>query len=360
MNVLGGAAFSMYELLPGDLLGYLEVSGKVGVERSFWASAVHVALLGKVQFDQPFLYYYTPDTPITPVPPLSGYRSVTIPLVELAGSLDKRIYEKDVPLSPHEGVYVSAGVQVAAGSTTQDQDVRVRSEVRGYVPIAHRWTLAVRLGGGLLHAFGGPLAGPSPAPIGECHDPTCARFLQLMQLRGFQSGGSESNRGYPYGGIGPHEPVPIPSPRVEPYSQLQGGRLTSTGGSAIWEASADLRFPIFGALGGAVFVDGSDVWRVDLPYTFAPHLSPGIELRVLTPFGVLRGDFAVRVPGAQVLGSSCQVYDPTGAYGGPNHTCAPGNAVSPAPHDYLDPKYGLAGTVANQPFALSISFGEAF
>jgi outer membrane protein insertion porin family/translocation and assembly module TamA len=357
-NALAGAAVAMYQLFPSDLLGYFEVSGKAGVERSFWASAVHLALLGKVQYDLPFLY-----PSVTPLPATSGYGPVTVPLVELDGSLDKRRYEETDPASPHQGVYLRADVQLAGLDT---EDVRVRSEVRGYVPIAHRWTLAMRLGGGVLYAFGGPLAvPPNSLPI-TCNAVTGGdgRFCQLLQLRGFQSGGPESNRGYPYGGIGPHEAVPIPtaaSSTIEPFSQIQGGRLSPTGGSAIWEASVDLRFPIVGDLGGAVFVDGSDVWRVDLahPYVLAPHLSTGIEARYETPIVTLRADLGVRIPGAQVIGVNCPVYDPTKAAGGADHLCQPGRITKPGAN-YLDPQYGLAGSIAGLPLAVSLSLGEAF
>ena len=93
-NLLGGVAGSVYELLPGDLLGYYEVVGKVGVERDLWESRVHLGLLGNVQYDQPFLY---PDYG-SPLSASSGYGSVTIPFVRFVASLNLRTNEERNPI----------------------------------------------------------------------------------------------------------------------------------------------------------------------------------------------------------------------------------------------------------------------
>ena len=160
-NALAGGALNMYELLPGDLLGYFEVAGKAGVERSFWGSRVRLGLLGKFQFDQPFLY-----PSVSLLPASSGYGPVTVPLVELNATLDLRTGEERQarPGEPPQRRLPHRDTQVAGLDTS---DVRGRAELRGYVPIAPRWTLAMRLGGGLLHAFGGPLAGGG-VPVGAC------------------------------------------------------------------------------------------------------------------------------------------------------------------------------------------------
>ncbi len=115
-----------------------------------------------------------------------------------------------------------------------------------------------------------------------------------------------------------------------------------------------------GDFAGAVFLDGSDVWRLDLAsaHTFAPHLSTGFSARYFTPIGPLRADLGLRIPGAQELGVSCPVYDPTEAYGGA-HTCARGKTPAPG-GNYLDPQYGQAGTIGGLPLAVALSFGESF
>ena len=138
----------------------------------------------------------------------------------------------------------------------------------------------------------------------------------------------------------------------------QGGKLSSTGGDALWEASIELRFPLVGAFGGAVFLDGSDVWRLDLPNAFAPHLSTGFSARYFTPIGPLRADIGVRIPGAQEWGVSCPEYNPTMAWGG-SHTCMRGQKPEPGPGYYLSPQYGQASSAIG-PLAIALSFGEAF
>ena len=108
----------------------------------------------------------------------------------------------------------------------------------------------------------------------------------------------------------------------------------------MWNASLELRFPIWGSFGGVVFVDSSDVWsgaevRPDGtigPHVFSPHLSPGLGLRYATPIGPARLDLGVRIPCAQHIGT-CREYSTS--LGGP-----------PAP-------LGL-------PIYLAIAIGEAF
>jgi outer membrane protein insertion porin family/translocation and assembly module TamA len=72
------------------------------------------------------------------------------------------------------------------------------------------------------------------------------------------------------------------------------------GGLSLWEASIELRFPIYEPLGGVTFCDASDV----SPSTFDirldhPHLSCGVGLRYDTPIGPVRLDVGLRIPGAQ-------------------------------------------------------------
>ncbi|HKQ69769.1 MAG TPA: BamA/TamA family outer membrane protein, partial [Polyangiaceae bacterium] len=75
-----------------------------------------------------------------------------------------------------------------------------------------------------------------------------------------------------------------------------------TGGLSLWEASIELRFPIVGDLGGAVFCDASDVsrYRFDLRFLY-PHLSCGAGIHYDTPVGPIRLDAGFQLPGLQVL-----------------------------------------------------------
>ncbi len=345
-------AANLYQLQPLDTLGYFELAGKTGVARDFWGKRVSSALYLNMAFDQP-----TKLDDYTPIDTAHGYNKLVLPYVESIGVLDLRTGEdgKHDPLNPHSGVYLSNDVQVAF---IDSADVRIKPEVRGYVPIAKRLTLALRGTFGLLYAFGGVLSS-TPAPacpyattdrcVGNAAPGVStvdrSRYIQVLQLRGFNSGGPTSNRGYAYNGVGPQELIPNISP-----IQSDGSLLPiATGGKALWEASAELRFPLYQKLGATLFADASDVrWSLaELANPFAPHLSTGLGLRYLTPVGPFRADFGVRVPGAQVIGplgkGACPAYDPNGG-----SSC------------YIDAHFGQASPVFSLPMAISLAIGEAF
>jgi outer membrane translocation and assembly module TamA len=96
---------------------------------------------------------------------------------------------------------------------------------------------------------------------------------RLPVFKRFFSGGSMTNRGYPYRRVGAKDP--------------HGYAL---GGNSLLEGSAELRHAIYGNLGGVLFVD-STLLSLD-PFTFdhAPWNSWGTGLRYRTPVGPLRLD----------------------------------------------------------------------
>ena len=68
------------------------------------------------------------------------------------------------------------------------------------------------------------------------------------------------------------------------------------GGEALMELGAEIRFPIFGRLKGAVFLDIGQVWEErngvgtgDLEYASGP------SVMIETPIGPLRGDLGIRL-----------------------------------------------------------------
>lgn len=347
---LVSVAANLYQLQPLDTLGYFELAGKTGIARDWWNRRVNASIYVNMAFDQP-----TKLDSYTPIDTAKGYHKLILPHVQTLGVLDLRKGEngKPDPLNPHSGFYLANDVQVA---WVDSQDVRIRPEMRGYVPIAKRWTLALRATTGFLIPFGGDLAKtPTPAcpfstSVSCVRNPSTeatvdrSRYIQVLQLRGFTSGGPTSNRGYAYNGVGPQEQIPNIS-AVQSNGQLVP---LATGGSAMWEASAEIRFPVYQNWGATLFVDASDVrWHVaELLAPFAPHLSTGLGIRYLTPVGPFRADFGVRVPGAQVLGrGTCPAYDPNSSVAS---TC------------YLDPRFGQASPVFSLPMAISLALGEAF
>ena len=151
-----------------------------------------------------------------------------------------------------------------------------------------------------------------------------------MYLRGFFGGGPGSNRGYGLREIGPHGRVPFYNPGQSSEEFTEGCEVTTApagelspncdlplGGFTLWEASLELRFPLFGPLRGAVFTDVSDVSPYKLDFRFDhPHLSLGLGFRFGTPIGPIRLDVGYRVPGLQAP-SSPDEYTPDELFGLP-------------------------------------------
>lgn len=333
------------------VVGYLEFAGRAGVERRFWNSRVSASLYGVIQNDRPFSY----AKGFSEQPP--GFTSITLPYLQTTASIDLRLGQNGRPdrLNPHSGVYFLNDLQIMPYGKARSSihDVRVRPEIRGYIPITKRWTLALRAAAGFLFPLGS--YGTKLLQPNECADlarndstktdqakaeelATCGSDLQVLQFRAFFSGGANSNRGYPYNGVGPHERVPFSNLNRNIDSPV------ATGGLTLWEGSIELRAPILGPFGTVFFLDGSNISRSIGQFDFtAPHLSAGFGLRYDTPVGPARLDLGVRIPCAQKLGSCAPVYDPS-------------NAGTKA----LSPSEGEAGTIFGLPIALSIAIGEAF
>jgi outer membrane protein assembly factor BamA len=321
----------------GPIVGYREAAGAIGVERSFWKSRLRVGLFQNEQFDNPFSYNSDP------VP--AGFANLVISYVDANATVDLRYGENGKPdrISPHSGVYFSLDAQAAyggtpsatppsAGGSSSPADFRLSPEARAYVPIASKVTLAYRLAGGFLFPrnYGTLLTGggdPCPANDALC-EARRANDLQLLQFRAFFSGGPNSNRGYPYNGVGPQENINLLNP-------TQPGPLIPTGGLGRWESSLELRLSLPWSLGTVLFLDGSNVTQqLGELGRLAPHLSAGLGLRYATPVGPLRFDVGYRIPCAQVIG-----------------TCS--NNVLPPPE--------VAPTLVDGiPLAFSIAIGEAF
>ena len=343
------AAANVYRLPTSEVIlndpvivGYLEFAGRAGVERRFWASRINVSFYTVVQNDRPFSYKQ--GFSVSPV----GFTSITLPFLQTTGSIDLRLGQNGKPdrVNPHSGIYFQNDLQIMPYGLALKaiHDVRVRPEIRGYIPIAKRWTLALRAAAGLLFpldSYGTKLLEPNVCAGLLTTDPAapeCNSDLQVLQFRAFFSGGANSNRGYPYNGVGPHQKVPLSN------ITLNRNTPVATGGLTLWEASVELRAPIVGPLGTVFFLDGSNISPSVAQFDFsAPHLSAGFGLRYDTPVGPARLDLGVRIPCAQKLGNCSPVYDPS--------------SIDKAA---LSSTEGQAGTIFGLPVAISIAIGEAF
>jgi len=328
-------------------LGYLEVSGSLGLERRFSDFQHYLGQFIQAQYDAPFLY------PLWAGKRPDGYTPLLFTYLETIGTLDFRKNDRGEVdrIAPRKGVYLGLNAQLAGYFLPGDaNDVRLRPELRAYLPISKYVTLAFHLTGGFLLPQTDDYAEtlklltakaktkteiePTSATVSDADSGQSMPLnelrsrLQRLQFRGFYSGGPNSNRGYVYNGVGLHASVPLQ------------GRTTSspwspTGGLTLWESSLELRLSITEALGVIFFLDSSDVRSGlgDIAFN-RPHLSAGLGLRYATPVGPVRLDLGYRVKCAQQIGVCDE------------------NALS---YDV-----GLFGYTGGYPFVTTIAIGEAF
>ena len=281
--------------------GYLDLTFGYGLDRSF--GRFYANIFYNFQNSFPFDYGTKSE----------NWHKVVLSYLDLKTTLDFR----DDPIRPHSGLFLSNSFQFSGlpvppnfreGNVLFARDLRLQPEVLGYIPLSRRWTLALRATTGFLYPF--------PSSYGESFRPgvdSSADDIQLAFFRGFYSGGPNSNRGYPYRGVGPKGDV---------STFLKGvDELFPIGGLSLWEASVEVRFPLSGDLAGVVFCDASDVsrYRFDIRLLY-PHLSCGTGVHYNTPIGAIGLDIGFPIPGAQTF----------------------------------DPNAAEANKVASSPFAISI------
>lgn len=331
------------------VIGYIEPKVSVGLDRLFFRR-LFITLSQNEQIESPFSYLGTLDSRLS---------TILLSYPELKVVLDL----SDSRLHPHQGIYLANTLQVAGnifGGTASD--VKVQPEVRGYIPLGKRVTLAMRgtvgfiipqnwgdyIQKGLDNFRDTNFQGNSANDV---------RDLQIDLFRGFYGGGATSNRGYPVRGIGAYTFVPFFNPSSV-ASQVRAGQAcvedvsgngaatdalvprtfrpdacrTAVGGMSIWETSAEVRILLTGPLSMATFCDAGDVSpRVASIRPDHPHLSCGAGARYDTPVGPIRLDLGYRIPGLQ----------------------APAN-------DPLEANDGELGTIFGVPLAIAAGIGEAF
>lgn len=334
----GGATSSRDEVL-----GFYEFRGALGVDRAFFDNHFLLGLSYNLQTSVPFAYCGVAGIFCQRQTINDDLVVLVVPYVSFTQAVDLR----DDPIHPRKGIYFLNDFQWAdnrfAGGV-KVADLRVQPDLRAYVPLNRYTTLALRTSVGFAlplsssYARPGDLAEADPDPLKRASD------LQLLFLRGFFSGGPNSNRGYPTGGVGR---LGIP-PRAlgqffidekcyaDGLTQPRGGYdidcFLPLGGLSLWEASLELRIQLSDTVSFVPFIDASDVTRKRGGFSLArPHPSIGLGLRITTPIGPLRLDGGYAMP-------------PT-AFG------------VPAWRDW-GVRPDLLGLGA--PIALNIAFGEAF
>jgi outer membrane protein insertion porin family/translocation and assembly module TamA len=216
----------------------------------------------------------------------------------------------DDPLEPHHGYTASLTLEHASQYTASDfRYHRATGDAAAYRPV----------GPGVL--AGHVRIGWSQALSSESLDiPGFGNVDVLHPRKRFYAGGSRSVRGYGENQLGPRVLTIAPSrllelgctPPFDTCANLTATDSTGTdrvlgdgefnarpiGGSGVAEASAEYRFPVWGPLLGAAFVDaailtGSDNELFTLDDNFMA-VTPGIGVRYRSPVGPIRVDVAYR------------------------------------------------------------------
>jgi outer membrane protein insertion porin family/translocation and assembly module TamA len=316
------------------IIGYVEVKAATWLDRTY--GKLYSSVGYNVQVENPFTYQGD----------LEPYLStLVISYPEVVARLDFR----DDRVHPKKGLYFAANLQTAGGIFGGNAtDVKTQPEVRAYVPIAERVTLATRGSLGFLFArnYGDIVDNHLADPITPDNRAARTRDIQTVLFRGFTSGGPSSNRGFPIRGVAPHAIVPFLNPSTATQQaatncdQINADPKCAVpiGGFTLWEFSTELRFQLSGPLSAAIFWDMSDVspHPTDIRLSYL-HTSTGLGVRYDTPVGPIRLDIGYRIQPLQVLGYANEkdIYE-------------------------QDKTAGLPPTLFGIPMALAFGIGEAY
>jgi outer membrane protein insertion porin family len=226
----------------------------------------------------------------------------------LTASMDRT----DDPLGPRRGFRVRFDTEHASQLTSSDYRYnRTGADGAGFFQIRKRGVLAGRLRAGWvdgLSSTGRAVGGGVPGDV-------------LHPRKRFYSGGSQSVRGFRENQLGPRVltiserklrtaflrtptdstpacPEPTPIEQCDPNFAAFRDRdfePRPLGGNMVYEASAELRFPVWEQLSGAVFVDMGFVSQKTDPTLPGSKsaITPGFGARYRSPVGPIRVDLGV-------------------------------------------------------------------
>jgi len=277
------------------------------------------------------------------------------------------------PLAPTRGFRARLDVEHASGLTASDFHYnRIAGEATRYIPfgVQQRRVLAGRVRAGWVQ----PLAS-----TGEAVGVGSEEQSLLHPRKRFYAGGSRSVRGFRENQLGPRiltvDPAALrgaPAPNgatawiCEPERDIRtcdpnAEGIASdafiprpVGGTSVIEASVEYRFPFWGPLQGAVFVDGARVGTQGngLEVEGRTYVTPGVGARFATPVGPIRVDLGIRPTVAERLPVVTEIVDPDGER----------RLVRldlPRDHDPTSVRGGFLGQALAR-LTLHLSIGEAF
>ncbi len=190
--------------------------------------------------------------------------------LEEALTLDLR----DSVLLTREGALLSVSVGEKPDAFFGRADFyRLMGEARGYLPLAHPVYLAGRLRAGRLFVASTSTFEDMPQTI----------------LFDFMSGGTNSNRGYPFRAIRPRTCVSGCGPAEDPRFLI--------GGLVLWEASLEVRWELPGPFRLVGFADAADAFLPREGFAVQRHhLAVGPGWRWDSLLGAVRADLGFRLP----------------------------------------------------------------
>jgi outer membrane protein insertion porin family len=189
---------------------------------------------------------------------------------------------RDNGFEPSTGTFTVGSLYVASKIFGgNEQFVKLHAEHSRYYPIKKFRDTVYSVSGRL--GLGSPFGGRQTLPVSE-------RFF---------AGGARDLRGFGFEEAGPRDPVPTFDQNGDPVLDPNGNPVTTlqpSGGNAVIVINNELRFPIYGILGGTVFSDTGNVFR--RVKDFRPQdltQTVGFGFRLKTPIGPVRLDLAFLV-----------------------------------------------------------------
>lgn len=223
----------------------------------------------------------------------------------LTFSLDRT----DNPFEPRTGYRTQFDLEHASSYTISDfRYNRGTGDFAAFMPIGRRSVIGGHLKLGMVSA----LASTATA-VGVASDPLGANSI-LHPRKRFYAGGSQSVRGYAEGQLGPRV-LTIPAAKLlandaanplctaatiikcDPNGAFKDRDFEPRplGGNKLVEGSVEFRFPLFGPLIGATFVDGAYLAQNTSPGLpkSKTAITPGFGVRYLSPVGPVRIDVGI-------------------------------------------------------------------
>lgn len=246
-----------------DRIGTFVEASRILGETVRWSARYEYRRVTCTDLIEGELRCFDPDTP-------RQEREIQISSVTPTVFWDRR----DDALNPRRGVYASAALEYAFPFLAADASfLKGAAQGAWYLPVSERSTLAV----GARIGLADPLAAEGPGSV-------------IPFPERFTAGGESTHRAFDHDTLGTlcldQEDL-----ECQPTLLESDGEIYPLGGNALVIANVEYRFPLFGSLQGAAFVDLGNVYAtIDSIDLGEVRTGAGAGLRYLTPLGPVRFD----------------------------------------------------------------------